>query len=161
MGEFEMKLLCDFYIRRAGSIGVIYCAAPNLVWFIAALLSVPFREVYLLRLGLSLVVGCAITAYLNRYGVEIWLCKHRSANGPATILDGVLVGAAIGFGSALLPTLSVLISSNHPELAKTVIIVTYLSATFVGAVFGAVLATIARKYVDRIPTGRGEVPRDS
>jgi len=161
MGEFEMKRLCDFYIRRAGSIGVIYCAAPNLVWFIAALLSVPFREVYLLRLGLSLVVGCAITAYLNRYGVEIWLCKHRSADGPATILDGVLVGAAIGFGSALLPTLSVLISSNHPELAKTVIIVTYLSATFVGAVFGAVLATIARKYVDRIPTGGGEVPRDS
>jgi hypothetical protein len=107
------------------------------------------------------VVGCAITAYLNRYGVEIWHCKHRSADGPATILDGVLVGAAIGFGSALLPTLSVLISSNHLELAKTYIIVTYLSVTFVGAVFGAILATIARKYIDRIPTGGGEVPRDS
>ncbi|UCE50417.1 MAG: hypothetical protein JSW47_09670 [Phycisphaerales bacterium] len=156
-----MKYLCDFYIRRAGSIGVVYCAVPNLVWFIAALLSVPFREVYVLRLGMSLVVGCAITAYLNRYGVEIWLGKHRSAGGPATILDGVLIGAAIGFGSALLPALSVLISTNHPELAKTVIIVTYLSATFVGAVFGAILATIARKHVDRIPAGGGEVPRDS
>lgn len=156
-----MKRLCDFYIQRAGSIGVIYCAVPNLVWFVAALLSVPFREVYLLRLGLSLVVGCAITAYLNRYGVEIWLCKHHGANGPATVLDGVLVGAAVGLGSALLPTLSVLISSNHPELAKTVIIVTYLSATFVGGIFGMTLAAIARKYVDRIPSGGGEVPRDS
>jgi hypothetical protein len=150
MGEFEMKRLCDFYIRRAGSIGVIYCAVPNLVWFIVALFSVPFRQVYLLRLGLSLMVGCSITAYLNRYGVEIWLYKHRSANGPATIVDGVLVGAAIGIGSALLPTLSTLISSSHLETAKTVVIVTYLSATLIGAVFGAVLATIARKYVDRV-----------
>jgi Na+-driven multidrug efflux pump len=94
------------------------------------------------------VVGCTITAYLNRYGVEIWLCKHHSANGPATVLDGALVGAAVGIGSALLPMLSVLISSSQPEKAKTIIIITYLSATFVGAVFGAVLATIARKYVD-------------
>ncbi|MHC4094686.1 MAG: hypothetical protein ACYSU3_01385 [Planctomycetota bacterium] len=143
-----MKRLCDFYIRRAGLIGVFYCAVPSLVWFIDALLYIPFREVYLLRLGLSLVVGCTITAYLNRYGVEIWLCKHHSANGPATVLDGALVGAAVGIGSALLPMLSVLISSSQPEKAKTIIIITYLSATFVGAVFGAVLATIARKYVD-------------
>jgi len=104
------------------------------------------------------VVGCAIASYLNRYGVDTWLCKHRSANGPATILDGIVVGAAIGVGSALLPTLTVLISSSDTETAKTIIIVTYLSATFVGAIFGVVLATIARKYVDSIPTGDSEVP---
>jgi hypothetical protein len=85
------------------------------------------------------------------------LCKHRSTNGPATILNGVLIGTAIGIGSTLLPTLLVLIGSNHLEMAKTVIIVTYLSVTF----FGAVFVTIARKYVDSIPTGGGEIPRDS
>ena len=144
-----MKRLCDLYIRHAGFVGVLYCAVPNLVWFIAGLFIVPFREVYLLRLVLSLVIGCSVAACLNRYGVEIWLFRHRSAEGPATILDGALVGAAIGIGSALLPTLTVLIASNHIEIAKTVVIVTYLLAALVGAVFGAILATTARKYVNR------------
>jgi len=90
-----------------------------------------------------------MAAYLNRYGVEIWLGKHRSANGPATILDGVLIGAAIGLGAALLPTLSVLISSSNIERAKTIIIVTYLLVTLVGGVFGLVIAKIAQKYVDK------------
>lgn len=156
-----MKRLCALYIRHAGWIGVIYCAAPNLVWFIAALLFVPFRTVYMLRLVLSLAVGCPIAAYLNRYGVEVWLCKHGSADGPATILDGVLVGAAIGIGSALLPTLTLLIRSSSAETAKTIIIVTYLSATLIGAVFGAILATIARKYVEPTAADTGEIQRDS
>ena len=149
MGEFEMKRLCDFYIRHAGLVGVTYCAVPNLVWFFMAFICIPFREVYLLRLGISLVVGCTIAAYLNRYGVEIWLGKHRSTNGPATILDGVLIGAAIGLGAALLPTLSVLISSSNIERAKTIIIVTYLSVTLVGGFFGLVIAKIAQKYIDK------------
>lgn len=144
-----MKKLCDFYIKRAGLIGVIYCAAPNLIWFIMAFICIPFREVYLLRLCLSLVVGCTIAAYLNRCGVEIWLCKHRSTNGPATVLDGVLIGSAIGIGSALLPTLTILISSSNFERAKTIIIVTYLLVTLVGGVFGLILARIAQKYIDK------------
>jgi hypothetical protein len=148
-----MKRLCDFYIRHAGWIGACFCAIPTLVWFIATFLSVPFREVYLLRMGLCLVFGSAIAAYLNRYGVEIWLCKHRSASGPATILDGGLVGAAVGMGSALLPTLTVFIRTNHPEMAKTFVIVSYLSVTLAGAVIGGALAVIARKYVDRTSTG--------
>ena len=142
-----MKRLCDFYIRHAGLIGVIYCAVPNLVWFMLAFICVPFREVYLLRLCLSLIVGCTITAYLNRYGVEIWLCKHRSTNGPATILDGLLIGAAIGLGSALLPTLTVLISSSNLERAKTIIIVTYLLVTLIGGIFGSIIARIAQIYI--------------
>lgn len=144
-----MKGLCDFYIRHAGFIGTLFCAVPNLVWFIGGLFFVPFRGVYLLRLALSLVIGCPFAAYLNKYGVDTWLLKHRSAEGPATILDGSLVGAAIGVGCALLPALTVLIASNHIEIAKMVVIVTYLSATLIGAVFGTILAIIARKYVNR------------
>lgn len=144
-----MKRLCDLYIRHAGWIGAIFCAVPTLLWFIAMFWSIPFREVYLLRLGLCLGIGCPIAAYLNRYGVNAWLCKHRSPSGPATIVDGVLVGAAIGMGSTLLPVLSALISSNHLEAAKTFIIVSYLSATLLGAIVGAVLAVIGRKHVDR------------
>jgi len=146
-----MERLCDLYIRHAGWIGAIFCAVPVLVWFAALLLSIPFRDVYLLRLGLCLAVGSPIAAYLNRYGVSAWLCKHRGQSGPATVVDGVLVGAAIGIGSALLPVLTALISTNHPEAAKTFVIVSYLSVTLVGAIMGAVLAAIGRKYVDRAP----------
>ena len=144
-----MKRLCEFYIRHAGWIGAIFCAVPTLVWFGAMLLCIPFREVYLVRLGLCLAVGCPIAAYLNRYGVNAWLCKHRSPDGPATITDGMLIGAAIGIGSALLPALSALIRTNHPEAAKTFVIVSYVSVALVGLVLGEVLAAIGRRYVDR------------
>ena len=143
-----MKKLCDLYIRYAVFIGVLFCAVPNLAWFVGGLFLVPFREVYLLRLALSLVIGCPIAAYLNRYGVDIWLLKHHSTRGPATIFDGSLVGAAIGVGSALLPTLTLLIASNHIEVAKNLLIITYLSAALVGVVFGTILATRARKYAN-------------
>jgi len=156
-----MKRLCDFYIRHAGWIGAACCAAPNLAWLLATFLFVPFRTVYLLRLSLSLLVGCVTGAYLNRYGVDTWLCKHRSTDGPATVIDGALVGAAIGIGSALLPTLSVLICSSRIETAKTAIVITYLAATSVGAVLGAVLARIARRYVGASAMDRGQMSRDS
>lgn len=144
-----MKQLCDLYIRYAGLIGAVYYAVPALGWFIVTMASAPFREVYLLRLGLCLTFGCAIAAYLNRYGLEMWLLKHRGENGPATILDGALIGAAIGVGSALLPTLSALIKTNHPEMAKSFIIITYLAAACAGAIIGSLVAAIGRKYVDR------------
>jgi hypothetical protein len=144
-----MKRLCEFYIRHAGWIGALFCAVPALVWFAAVLLTIPFREVYLLRLGLCLVVGSPIAAFLNRYGVSAWVGKHRSGDAPATLLDGTLIGAAIGIGSTFLPALTVFIRTNHPEAAKTFVIVNYLSVTFIGAVIGAVLATIARKHLDR------------
>jgi hypothetical protein len=102
-----------------------------------------------------------ISAYLNRYGVDAWLRKHRSTDGPATVLDGVLVGAAIGIGSALLPTLSALISSSCIETAKTTIIITYLAATSVGAILGAGLARIAQKYVGAAAIDKVPMSRDS
>ncbi len=146
-----MKRLCEFYIRHAGWIGAMFCAVPVMVWFAAMLLLIPFREVYLLRLGLCLVVGAPIGAYMNRYGVNAWLCKHRSPQGPGTLVDGMLIGAGIGVGSALLPVLTALIKSNHLEEAKTFIIASYLSVAMLGAVVGMVLAAIGRKYIDRIP----------
>ena len=155
-----MKRLCDIYIRRAGLIGAVYCAIPALAWIIVTSLFGAFREVYLLRLGLCLVFGCAISACLNRYGVNAWVCKHRSVNGPATVFDGALIGAAIGIGSALLPALSALIRTNHPEMAKTFIIVTYLSTTLVGAAIGSALAATGRKYIDRTSTDGSEVALD-
>jgi hypothetical protein len=144
-----MKRLCDLYIHYAGLIGAIFCIIPTLVWFIGMFVTIPFREVYLLRLGLCLVIGSAIAAYLNRYGVETWLCKHRSSSGPASIGDGILIGAAVGLGSALLPALTSLIKTNHPEKAKTFIIISYLSVIIIGSVIGGILAAIARKYVSR------------
>jgi hypothetical protein len=144
-----MKRLCEFYIRHAGFIGLLFYAIPTLIGFMVLLLSAPFREVYLLRMGLSLVFGSAIAAYLNRYGVELWLCKHRSNNGPATIVDGILIGAAIGLGMVLLPTLSIFIKTNHSESAKTFVIVCYLLVTFFGAIIGGILASIGRKFIDR------------
>lgn len=144
-----MKRLCEFYIRHAGLIGLLFYAIPTLIGFMVLLLSAPFREVYLLRMGLSLVFGSAIAAYLNRYGVEIWLCKHQSNNGPATIVDGILIGAAIGLGMVLLPTLSIFIKTNHPEAAKTFVIASYLLVTLFGAIIGGILAAIGRKYINR------------
>jgi hypothetical protein len=111
------------------------------------LLFVSFREVYLARLALCLAIGCPIGAYLNRYSVDMWLVKHHSDSGPARIVDGTLNGAAVGIGTALLPALTSLISSNHPEMAKTFIIVSYIAATLVGGIIGTVVAAVGRKYV--------------
>ena len=142
-----MKKLCDLYIEHAGWVGVFHCALPSLVWFGSMLVFVPFRGVYLLRLALCLAVGCPIGAYLNRYSVDMWLTKHRSASGPARIIDGTLNGAAVGIGTALLPALTSLISSNHPEMAKTFIIVVYIAAALAGGVIGTMVAAVGRKYL--------------
>ncbi len=113
-------------------------------------LFVPFREVYLLRLALCLAVGCPIGAYLNRYSVDMWLLKHRSSQGPAKIIHGTLNGAAVGIGTALLPALTSLISTNHPEMAKTFIIVSYVASASLGAIVGTAFAAVGRKYINTL-----------
>jgi hypothetical protein len=147
-----MKKLCDLYIKRAGLVGALHCAIPSLGWFAGMLLFVAFREVYIVRLALCLAVGCPIGAYLNRYSVDMWLVKHCSDSGPARISDGTLNGAAVGIGTALLPALTSLISSNHFEMAKTFIIVSYIGAAFVGAIIGTLVAAVGRKYIAEIPS---------
>ena len=142
-----MKKLCDLYIRRAGLVGIFHCAIPTLIWIAYVIITVPFREVYLLRFGLCLFIGCPIGAYLNRYSVDLWLTKHQGEFGPAKILDGTLNGAAVGIGTALLPALTALISTNHPEMAKTFIIVMYLASTVTGGIIGSLVSAIGRKYI--------------
>jgi hypothetical protein len=142
-----MKKLCDLYIRRAGLVGVFHCALPAFGWFVSMLLFVPYRDVYLLRLALCLAVGCPIGAYLNRYSVDMWLLKHRSDRGPARIFDGILNGAAVGIGTALLPAITSLISTNHLEMAKTFIIVSYIAAATVGGIIGSIFAAVGRTYI--------------
>ena len=151
-----MKKLCDLYIKRAGWVGVFHCALPALCWFVSMLVFVPFREVYLVRLALCLAVGCPIGAYLNRYSVDMWLLKHHSDPGSARIFDGTLNGAAVGIGTALLPALTALISSNHLEMAKTFIIVCYIASALVGAIIGTMVAAVGRKYIrmeEKLVTG--------
>jgi hypothetical protein len=148
-----MRRIVDFYIRKANWIGVFYCAVPTLGWFALMLTTVPFRQVYALRLIISLGIGCPIAAYLNRFGVEMWLAKHQGPTGPATVLDGVLLGAAIGIGIALLPSLTSLIKTNHPEMAKSFIIITYCSAAVAGGIIGAIVAAVGRSHLE---PGRAE-----
>lgn len=145
----RMERLCESYIRRAGLIGLLYCAIPVVLGYAILFASVPFRGVYVLRLILSLALGGAIGAFLNRFGLSLWLIKHRSQEGPATVVDGALVGAGVGVGTTLLPLLAILIATNHPEQAKTFIICSWLIAIVVGALIGAVLAVIGRKHVKR------------
>ena len=141
-----MKKLSDLYIKRAGLVGVFHCALPSLGWFVGMVLFVPFREIYIVRLILCLAVGCPIGAYLNRYSVDMWLLKHHGGSGPAKILDGTLNGAAVGMGTALLPVLTSLISTNHPEMAKTFIIVSYIASASLGGIIGTIFASVGRKY---------------
>jgi len=143
----SMKKLCDVYIKQAGLVGVLHCALPSIGWFVSMLLFVPYREVYLLRLALCLAIGCPIGAYINRYSVDIWLLKHHAGAGPAKIIDGTLNGAAVGIGTALLPALTALISTNHLAMAKTFIIVSYIASAFVGGIIGTMFATVGRKYI--------------
>ena len=148
-----MKRACRFYIRNAGIIGALYCIIPTLAYFAVMLSIVPaVRNVYFLRLGLAVVVGGAVGAYINRFGLSLWLVKHRSSEGPAGILNGALVGAGIGSGTALLPSLTGLIGTNHPEQALTFAVVTWVAATALGVVIGTVLAAVGRKHVERSAT---------
>ena len=145
-----MIKLCDLYIKRAGLVGVFHCATPTFAWIGYILFTVPFRDVYLLRLALCLFIGCPIGAYLNRHSVDMWLAKHQGRSGPARIIDGTLNGAAVGIGTALLPALTALISTNHPAMAKTFIIVVYVASAFVGAIIGSMVSAIGRKYIEPI-----------
>jgi len=145
-----MKKLCELYIEKAGIVGVFHCAIPTFVWIGYILFTVPFRDVYLLRLALCLFIGCPIGAYLNRYSVNMWLAKHQGSSGPAGIIDGTLNGAAVGIGTALLPALTALIYTNHLEMAKTFIIVVYVASAVVGGIIGSMVSVIGRKYIEPV-----------
>ncbi len=143
------RQLADFYLRRAGFIGCLYGVVPVLVWFTVMFTTIPFREVYVLRLVLSLAIAGASGAYLNRYGLRFWLIKHNSRLGPATVLDGMLIGAAIGLGTSLFAPLTALISSHHLEEAKSFIIICWLLAAAIGFAWGGIVTSIGVKHINR------------
>jgi hypothetical protein len=159
-GETRMKRFCDSYIRWVGVIGALYCAIPTVIWFGGMFLTIPFRSVYVLRLLLSLILGTPLASFANSIGLRFWLTKHRSAEGPATVLDGALIGAACGMATALLPPLTSLLASHHLEEAKTFIISAWLAAMGIGAVLGGTLASVGRKHLaPRTRASRGENAR--
>jgi len=145
-----MKRLAEYYLRHTKLIGAVYCAVPALIWFVVVLLTIPFRQVYLLRLGLILTVGCAVAAGLHSYGVQLWLVKHRSHLGPAGCGDGLLIGMSAGLGINFLPPLTALIATHHLEEVKTMIIITWLAAGGLGALLGAVMGMVGRRHVPQV-----------
>ena len=142
-----MKWWCDFYIRRVMLIGAAYAIIPTIIWFGILFVQIPFRSVYVLRLVLSMVLGGYMAGFVNRFGLRLWLIKHGSSEGPATVLDGVLIGGACGFGTAFLPPLTSLISSHHIEEAKAFIIGSWIAATLIGSLVGASIAAVGRKHL--------------
>ena len=144
-----MKKIVDFYLSHPKLIGALFCAVPSLAWFAVSLHSHAFREVYLLRLFLCLAVGCPVGAYLNKYFLELWLLKHRSALGPGKLSDGLLNGGAIGLCIALLPALTPFIASSDLESAKTFVIAVYLGSAALGALVGGIVTVAGRGYIER------------
>ena len=144
-----MKKLCDLYVAKAGFIGALYCIVPTLIGFAVVFCVVPFRQVYLYRLAIAILVGGPVAAYLNRFGLSLWLCKHASSKGPATALDGMLIGWFLGMGMAVIPAFTHFIASNGMDGTKTVVLAIWLIASVLGAIMGWVIGSIGSKFVDR------------
>jgi hypothetical protein len=144
-----MKKLCDLYIARAGFIGVLYCVVPTLIGFAILFCVHPFREVYLVRLAIAILAGGPVAAYLNRFGLSLWLIKHASPQGPATTWDGVLIGSFLGMGMAVIPAFVHCLASSDLNQTKTVIIGIWLLGAVGGAIIGGTLGLVGAKYLDR------------
>jgi len=144
-----MKKLCDLYVAKAGFIGALYCMVPTLMGFAVMFCVAPFRQVYLLRLAIAVLVGGPVAACLNRFGLSLWMCKHSSPKGPATVLDGALIGWFLGMGMAVVPAFVHFIGSNGMSGTKTIVIVIWFIAGVVGAIIGGTLGLVGSKYLDR------------
>jgi hypothetical protein len=143
-----MKKLCDLYVAKAGLIGALYCIVPTLIGFAVALCVVPFRQVYLVRLAIAILVGGPVAGYLNRFGLSLWMCKHNSPKGPATALDGALIGWFLGMGMAVIPAFSYFISSTNMSGTKTLVIAIWFIAGVAGALIGGAIGLVGTKYLD-------------
>ena len=110
---------------------------------------VPFRQVYLLRLAIALLVGGPVAAWLNRFGLSLWMIKHASPKGPGTVLDGALIGWFLGMGMAVIPAFTHFIASNGMDGTKTIVLLIWFSAGAVGAIIGSTLGWVGAKYLDR------------
>ena len=144
-----MKKLCDLYVAKAGLIGALYCIVPTLIGFAVMFCVAPFRQVYLYRLAIAILVGGPVAAYLNRFGLSLWICKHTSPKGPATVLDGTLIGWFLGMGMAVIPASTHFIASNGMDGTKTIVLAIWFIAGIAGAIIGGTLGLVGAKYLDR------------
>jgi hypothetical protein len=144
-----MKKLCDFYIAKAGIIGALFCILPTLLGFAIAFCVVPFRQVYLYRLAIAIFLGGPVAAYLNRFGLSLWMCKHTSPKGPATAWDGALIGWFLGMGMAVIPAFTHFLASNGMSETKTIVITIWFTAGIVGAIIGGTIGLIGAKHMTR------------
>jgi hypothetical protein len=147
--KFAMKKLCDLYVAKAGLIGALYCIVPTLMGFAIMFCVVPFREVYLYRLAIAILVGGPVAAYLNRFGLSLWMSKHTSPKGPATARDGALIGWFLGMGMAVIPAFTHFIASNGLSETKTAVIAIWFIAGVAGAILGGTVGLIGAKYLER------------
>ena len=144
-----MKKLCDLYVAKAGFVGALYCIVPTLIGFAVMFCVAPFRQVYLYRLAIAILVGGPVAAWLNRFGLSLWLIKHASPRGPATVLDGTLIGWFLGMGMAVIPAFVHFIASNGMSETKTVVLAIWFIAGVVGAIIGGTVGWVGAKYLDR------------
>ena len=144
-----MKNLVDLYIRRVRTIGALYAIIPTLVWMAGTFWLMPFRYTYVLRTVLAVCVGGWIAAIANEYAVRLWLVLHRSPQGPAGAWDGMMLGAAAGFGTAFVAPLTALIRSHHLDEAVTFIMASWLVSAMIGCFWGAVLGSFGAAHVSR------------
>jgi len=147
-----MRRLCDIYIARAGFFGALFVIVPTVIGHAILYCVHPFRGVYLLRLAIAILVGGPVGAYLNRFGLSLWLLKHASANGPATVLDGALIGWFLGMGMAVIPAFTHFISSSDLSQTRTSVLAIWFLAGAVGAMLGSTMGLIGTKYLGR-PSG--------
>lgn len=144
-----MKKLCDLYVARAELIGALYCILPTLIGFGILFCVVPFRPVYLLRLAIAIFVGGPVAGWLNRFGLSLWMIKHGSPKGPATVLEGALIGWFLGMGMAVIPAFTHFIASSDLNRTKTAVLAIWFIAGAVGAILGTIIGSIGVKYMDR------------
>jgi hypothetical protein len=144
-----MKKLCDLYVAKAGLFGALFCIVPTLLGFAVMFCAVPFRQVYLYRLAIAVLVGGPVAAYLNRFGLSLWICKHNSLKGPATALDGALIGWFLGMGMAVVPAFTHFNASNGMDGTKTIVLAIWSIAGFAGAAIGGAIGSIGAKYMER------------
>jgi hypothetical protein len=135
--------LATVYVKRAALLGALWCLVPTVIaWTVMLSAFIPFRPIYFVRFVVTAIAGGALGAFANRLGVSLWLTRHRSPEGPATVLEGAAIGAAVGWITGLVGPLASFIGTEHVEDAKTIVIVGWLAAAGMGALAGALLASL-------------------
>ena len=141
--------LAWFYIKHIKLIASLYVIVPLSIWIIWILETISFREVYYLRIVISLLLGIPISIFFNKYGIELWLAKHQSKRGPAGGLDGAIIGSFIAAWIVMVPTLTSLIATNDIEQTKTFVILCWIISVFVGLIIGGFLGAFGKRTLPR------------